>query len=79
MKTTWNIIIAETNRLKAPITTAIYNNQNSHEPFNKYFLSITENIPQDAKYSNKQGHNINRTPTNKFTTLTVHQQTRSQH
>ena len=31
MKTTWNIIKAETNRLKGPITTTINNNQNSPE------------------------------------------------
>ena len=62
MKTTWNIIKAETNRLKGPITTTINNNQNSPEAFNKYFLSITENILQDVKYANKQGHNINKNP-----------------
>jgi hypothetical protein len=63
MKTTWNIIKAETNRLKGPITTTINNNQNSPEAFNKYFLSVTENILQDVKYANKQGHNINKTRT----------------
>jgi len=62
MKTTWNIIKAETNRLKGPITTTTNNYQNSPEAFNKYFLSITENILQDVRCSNKQGHNINKNP-----------------
>jgi hypothetical protein len=63
MKTTWNIIKAETNRLKGPITTTINNNQNSPEAFNKYFLSITENILQDVKYANKQGQTLTKTQT----------------
>ena len=33
MKTTWNIIKAETNRLKEPITTTINNYQNFSEAF----------------------------------------------
>ena len=49
MKTTWNIVKAETNRLNGPITTTINNNQNSPKSFNKYFLSVTENILQDCK------------------------------
>jgi len=61
MKTTWNIIKAETNRLKGPITTAVNNYKNSPEAFNKYFLS-TENIFQDVRCTNKQGHNINKNP-----------------
>jgi len=60
MKTTWNIVKAETNRLKEPITTTINNNQNSPAAFNKYFLSITENILQEVRCTNKQGHNINK-------------------
>ena len=59
MKTTWNIIKAETNRLKAPINTTI-NYQNSPEVFHKYFLSITENIIHDIRFNNKQGYNINK-------------------
>jgi len=62
MKTTWNIIKAETNRLKGPITTTINNNQNSPEAFNKYFVSITENILQDVRCTNKQGPTINNNP-----------------
>jgi len=37
MKTTWNTIKAETNRLKRPITITINNYKNSPEAFNKYF------------------------------------------
>ena len=44
MKTTWNIITAETNRPKGPTNTTINNYQNSPEAFNIYFLSVTENI-----------------------------------
>jgi len=62
MKTTWNIIKAETNRLKGPITRTINNNQNSPKAFNKYFWSITENILQDVRCTNKQGPNINKNP-----------------
>jgi len=62
MKTTWNIVKAETNRLKGPITTTINNNQNSPKAFTKYFLSINENILQDVRCANKQGHNINKHP-----------------
>jgi len=38
MKTTWNIIKAETDRLKGPITKTINNYQNYPEAFNKYFF-----------------------------------------
>jgi len=62
MKTTWNIVKAETNRLKGPTTTTVNNNQNSPEAFNKYLLSITENILQDFRCTNKQGSNINKNP-----------------
>ena len=62
MRTTWNIIKAQTNRLKGPITATINNNQNSTKAFNKDFLSITANILQDVRCTNKQGHNINKNP-----------------
>jgi hypothetical protein len=61
MKTTWNIIKAETDRLGGPTNTAINNYQNSAEAFNKYFLSITENI-HDIRCNNKQDYNINKNP-----------------
>jgi hypothetical protein len=62
MKTTLNIIKAETNRLKGPTNTTINNYQNSAEAFNKYFMSITENIIHDIRYKNKKGYNINKNP-----------------
>jgi len=60
MRTTWNIIKVETNGLNGPITAYINNNQNSPKAFNKYFLSITENIRRDVRCTNKQGPNINK-------------------
>ena len=69
MKTTWNIIKAETNRLNGLITTTINNYQNSPEAFNKYFLSMTENIFLDVRCTNKQGHNINKNPNYYFLNL----------
>jgi hypothetical protein len=62
IKTTLNIIKAERNRLKGPKTTTINNSQNSRKVFNKYFLSITENILQDVRCTKKQGSNINKNP-----------------
>jgi hypothetical protein len=59
MKTTWNIIKAETNRLKGTTTTTTNNYQNSPEAFNKYFFSITGNIIHDIRCNTKQGYNIN--------------------
>jgi len=53
MKTIWNIIKAEKNRLKGPKNTTINNYQNSPEAFNKYLLSITENIIHDVRCKNK--------------------------
>jgi Notch-like protein len=62
METTWNIIKAETNRLKGPANTTINNYQNSLEAFKKYFLSITENTIHDIRCKNKKGYNINKNP-----------------
>jgi hypothetical protein len=62
MKTTWNIIKAESNRLKGTMTATTNNNQNSAEAFNKYFLSITENIIHDIRCNKKQSYNINKNP-----------------
>jgi len=62
MKTTWNIIKAETNRLKGPTNTTINIYQNSLQAFNKYFLSITENIIHDIRCKNIKGYNINKNP-----------------
>ena len=62
MKKTLNIVKAETNILKGPITTTINNNKNSPKAFNKCFVSITENILQDVGCTDKQQHNINKNP-----------------
>jgi hypothetical protein len=62
MKTTWNVIKAETNRLKGPTNTTINIYQNSPQAFNKYFLSITENIIHDIRCKNKKCYNINKNP-----------------
>jgi len=62
MKAMWNIIKSETNRLKEPTNTTINSCQNSPEAFNKYFLSITENIIHDIRCRNKKGYNINKNP-----------------
>jgi hypothetical protein len=64
IKTTWNIMKAETNRLKEPTNTSINTYQNSHEAFNKYFLSVTENIIHDIRCNNKQGYTIYKNPNN---------------
>ena len=69
MKTAWNIIKSETNRLKGPTNTTINNNQISPEAFNKYFLSITENIIHDIKCNNKQGYSIKKDPNYYLLTL----------
>jgi hypothetical protein len=57
MKTTWNIIETETNRLKGPASSNINSYQNSPEAFNKYFLSVNKNNTY-----NKQSYNINKNP-----------------
>jgi hypothetical protein len=52
IKTTWNIIKSETNRLKDRTTNKY---QNSPDTFNNHFLSIAEKIMQDIIYSNTEG------------------------
>jgi hypothetical protein len=69
MKTTWNIIKAETNRLKGPTNITINNYHNSTEVFNKYLLSITENIIHDIRCKNKNVYNINKNPNYYFLKL----------
>jgi DNA modification methylase len=49
MKTTWNFIKAETNRIKGHMSNKY---QNSPEAFNKYFLSAAGEIIQDIKNNN---------------------------
>jgi len=55
MKATWNIIKAETNRVKG--TTNIVQN-NSPEAFNRYFLSISQNIISDIRSNTNQSISI---------------------
>lgn len=54
IKTTWNIIRTETNRIKRVKTNE---NKNSSESFNKYFLSVAEEIIQDIRSNNKKCSN----------------------
>jgi hypothetical protein len=59
MKTIWNIIKLETNRLKGH---TINKYQNSPDAFNKYFLSTAAEIIQDIRSSNIKGSSNNRNP-----------------
>jgi hypothetical protein len=58
MKTTWNIVKAETNRSKEHTSNKYHN---SSEAFNKYFLSAAEKIMQDIS-SNIKDPNDNIDP-----------------
>jgi hypothetical protein len=58
MKTIWNIIKLETNRLKGH---TISKYQNSPEAFNTYFLSTGGEIIQDIRCSNIKGSSNNKT------------------
>jgi hypothetical protein len=55
MKTTWNIIKAETNRTKGHAFNIF---QNYLQAFNTYFLSVAEKIIQDTEYSNIKDNSI---------------------
>jgi len=59
MKATWNIIKAETNRVKG--TTNIVHN-NFPEAFNRYFLSISQNIISDIRSNTNQNISIAKKP-----------------
>ena len=59
MKTTWNIIKAETNRLNRP-TTCKY--QNSPDVFNKHFLSTAKKITHEITFNNEKGYSSNINP-----------------
>ena len=62
MRTAWNIIKTETNRVKET-TNIIYNNyQNSPEVFNRYFLSISQNIIDGIINNANQSSSIARNP-----------------
>jgi hypothetical protein len=50
MKTTWNIIKSETNRLKM----SHINYESSPDSFNDHFLSIAERIMQSTRHSDSE-------------------------
>jgi hypothetical protein len=58
MKTTWNIIKSETNRLKR----SHMNYENSRDSFNDHFLSIAERIMQRIRHSDTESTNANNNP-----------------
>ena len=62
MKTAWNIIKMEMNRLKGAINTAPINYQNSPEALNRYFLSIHKNIIDGIRSKTKQISNTTKNP-----------------
>jgi hypothetical protein len=59
VKTIWNIIKLEANRLKG---NTISKYHNSPEAFNKYFLSTSGKIIRDIRYSNIKGSSNNKNP-----------------
>jgi chloramphenicol O-acetyltransferase len=58
IKTTWNIIKSETNRLKR----SHINYENSLGSFNDHFLSIAERIMQNIRHSDTESTNANKSP-----------------
>jgi hypothetical protein len=58
MKTTWNIIKSETNRLKR----SHINYKNSPDSFNDHFLSIAERIMQSVRHTDTESTNANKNP-----------------
>jgi hypothetical protein len=58
MKTTWNIIKSETNRLKR----SHINYENSPDSFNDHFLSIPERIMQSIGHSDTESTNASKNP-----------------
>jgi hypothetical protein len=58
MKTAWNIIKAETNRVKETTYIVHNNHQNSPEAFNRYFLSIPQNIIDGIRSNANQSVSI---------------------
>ena len=62
ISTTWNIIKTETNRVKGT-TNIIYNNhKNSPQAFNRYFLSIPQNIIDGIRSNANQSSSFARNP-----------------
>ena len=62
MKTAWNIIKTETNRVKETTNIVHNNHQNSPEAFNKYFLSIPQNIIDGIRSNANQSVSIAKNP-----------------
>jgi hypothetical protein len=60
MKTTWNIIKSETNRLKGHTGT---NYENSPDTFNYHFLSAAEKTMQSIRHSDTEDTSDNKNPT----------------
>jgi hypothetical protein len=58
MRTSWNIIKSETNRLKR----SHINYKNSPDSFNDHFLSIDERIVQSIGHGDTESTNANKTP-----------------
>ena len=69
MKTTWNIIKTETNRLKGTSTSTPRDHLLSPETFNKYFLSVSENIIQEIRCDDKLNHNSSKKPNDYLSNL----------
>jgi hypothetical protein len=63
IKTTWNVIKAETNRLKGPSNTVTNNFQNSPEAYSRYFLFVPKNIIDGIRSKNNQSSNTPKNPT----------------
>jgi hypothetical protein len=59
MKTTWNIIKSETNRLKGQ---TVSNYENSLDTFNDNFLSTAEKIVQSIRHSDTKDTSDNKNP-----------------
>jgi hypothetical protein len=69
MKTAWNIIKTETNTVKEPTNITLNNHQNPPEAFNRYFLSIPQNIIDGIKNSANQSSRVARNPDYYLTNL----------
>ena len=62
MKTAWNIIKTETNRVKETTNIVHNNHQNSPEAFNRYFLSVPQNIIDGIRSNANQSVSIAKNP-----------------
>ena len=62
IRTTWNIIKAETNRSKGPLNTITNNSLNSPEAYNRYFLSFPKNIIDGIRNKSNQSTNTTKNP-----------------